>query len=239
MNQTQDDMTTMFETTVAFLDEFKDIWRSKRAFAEAFDRAKSGTAQIRSRSGKQQSPTEGVTGDKEQVRDALEDKLSVVADAIAAFAEKTANPDLAAKVELNRSVIDRLSDSDLTLAAQRVMAATDQNLAALADYDITATDRTELGAAADLFANKKESPRRAIVARAVETLSLPEAINMVRSIFRNELDKMMTGFRKTQPDFYKGYSSARVIVNRAATRPAKSAEPSGPASPAPSPAPPK
>jgi len=38
-----------------------------------------------------------------------------------------------------------------------------------------------------------------------------------RSIFRNEIDKKVTKFRKTNPDFYNGYFAARVIVNRAAT----------------------
>jgi hypothetical protein len=156
MRQTQDDITRIFETTLTFLGKFKDaIWKNKPAFVDAVDRAKSGTAEIRARSGKQQSPTEGVTGDKEQMRDILEDKLSVVADAIAAFAEKTKNADLAAKVELNRSVIDRLSDSDLLLAANRVLEATTANLAALADYGITAADETELGGAAPFMRTRK------------------------------------------------------------------------------------
>jgi hypothetical protein len=231
MNQDQDDITTMFETTVAFLDKFHSIWKNKPAFVDAVARAKSGTAEIRGRSGKQQSPTEGVTGDKELVRDTLEDKLSVVADAIAAFAEKTKNPDLAAKVELNRSVIDRLSDSDLALAANRVLEATTANLAALADYGITATEQTELAGAAELFANKKEKPREAIVGRRVETLSLPQAINTVRSIFRNELDKLMTAFKKPEPDFYTGYFVSRVIVNHAATIPPKKPAPPTPPGP--------
>jgi hypothetical protein len=221
MRQAQDDITTMFETTVTFLETNNNSWKNRPAFVDAVARAKSGTAQIRGRSGKQQSPTEGVTEDKEQVRDALEDKLSVVADALAAFAEKTKNADLAAKVELNRSVIDRLSDSDLILAANRVLEATTANLAALGDYGITAADQTELEGAVTTYANKKESPREAIVGRRVETLSLPEAINTVRSIFRNELDKMMTAFKKPEPDFYKGYVASRVIVNHAATIPKK------------------
>jgi hypothetical protein len=236
MRQGQDDITTMFETTLAFLEKFKDaIWKNRPAFVDAVARAKSGTTQIRGRSGKQQSPTEGVTEDKAQVRDALEDKLSVVADAIAAFAEKTKNPDLAAKVELNRSIIDRLSDSDLTLAAERVLDATTANLAALADYGITATEQTDLAGAAELFANKKEKPREAIVGRRVETLSLPEAINAVRSIFRNELDKMMTAFKKPEPDFYKGYVASRVIVNHAATIPPKKPGPTPTPPPTPGP----
>lgn len=39
----------------------------------------------------------------------------------------------------------------------------------------------------------------------------------MRGIYRNELDKMMTRFKTTEPEFYKAYFAARVIVDRAAT----------------------
>jgi len=80
----------------------------------------------------------------------------------------------------------------------------------------------------DLFANKKESTREAVVGRKVETQSLPEGISSVRSIFRNEIDKLMSGFKKPEPDFYKGYFASRVIVNHAATIPKKPAPPPTP-----------
>lgn len=225
MNQKQDNTITMFETTLAILDKNKDTWKNAVAFVDAAQRAKDGTAAIRARTGVQQAPLEGATDEKAQVRDDLEEKLLVVADAIAAFAAKTANPALAAQVEMNRSVLDRLPASDLVQTAQRVIDAAEANLAALAPYGVTATTKDELQGAATLFANKKESPREAVIGRKVETLSLPLAIREVRSIFRNELDKLMTAFKKTTPDFYNAYFTARIIVDRAATIPPKTTAP--------------
>jgi len=217
MKQTQDNIVTMFETTLAFLDKNNNIWKNRPAFVDAVTRAKEDTAQIRARSGKQQSPTEGVTGDKTQLRDDLEEKLLVIGDAIAAFAQKTADADLAAKVEMNKSSLDGLTASDLILAAKRVTGAAEANMAALPGYNVTTANNDELKAAADLFANKKESPREAIIGRRVETMSLPEAIRFVRSIFRKEIDKLMSAFKKPEPDFYIGYFAARIIIDRAAT----------------------
>ena len=92
---------------------------------------------------------------------------------------------------------------------------------------MTKAEVTALETAATKFEEMKGSTREAVVGRKVETLSLPEAIGTVRSIFRNELDKMMTAFKRTNPDFYNGYFAARIIVNRAATRtPAISKKPS-------------
>jgi maltose-binding protein MalE len=229
MNQKQDNTITMFETTLVILDKNNSVWKGTGAFADAVTRAKDGTAAIRSRTGQQQAPLEGVTGEKAQLRDDLEDKLLVIADAIAAFAAKTADPALAAQVETNRSLLDRLPASDLVQTAQRIFDAAADHIGVLADYGVTEPIKDELKGAMELFANKKEGPREALIGRKVETISLPIAIREVRSIFRNELDKMMTSFRKAKPDFYQAYFAARIIVDRAATHPAKE--------PAPAPAP--
>jgi hypothetical protein len=135
---------------------------------------------------------------------------------------------LAAQVEVTKSSLDRLPDSDLVQTAQRAIDAATANLVALAAYGVTSAETDALAAAKDLFANKKESPREAIVNRKVETLSLPEAISAVRSIFRNEIDKLMTAFKKPEPDFYNGYIASRIIVNHAATIPKKPEPPPGP-----------
>lgn len=217
MTQEQDDIITMFETTLVILDKNQNVWKNGVAFADAVARAKNGTANIRTKTGKQQAPIEGVTGEKAQVRDDLEEKLLVTAGAISAFAAKNADPDLAAQVEMNRSSLDRLPASDLVQTGQRVVDAATGHLAALADYGVTGDTLDALKTALNLFANKKESTREAVVGRKVETLSLPEAIASVRSIFRNELDKLMQAFKKPDPDFYKAYFAARIIVNRAAT----------------------
>ncbi len=66
--------------------------------------------------------------------------------------------------------------------------------------------------------------------RSTKTSSIPQLIADARSIFRNEIDKMATKFKKSNPYFFNGYFAARVIVNRAATQAKKK-----PATPAPTP----
>lgn len=175
---------------------------SPLAFADAVTRAESGTAAIREKSG-EQAPT-GDAAQKAAARDVLEFQTLYVADQVAALAFKTGDHDLAAKVELTKSQIDRMADSDLVLAAKRASVAAAANAAVLAsDYEVSAADLTALDAATTNFNQMKTAPRDAAVNRKVATLELPEAIAFVRGIYRNELDKMMTRFRQTQPVFYK------------------------------------
>jgi hypothetical protein len=46
MNQDQDNIITMFETTITFLDANNSVWSGTPAFADAVPRAKSGADAI-------------------------------------------------------------------------------------------------------------------------------------------------------------------------------------------------
>jgi outer membrane lipoprotein-sorting protein len=87
----------MFETTIAFLDDKNSVWSGRPAFADAVTRAKAAVTAIDSAADKQQTPTIGMTDDKADVRNALEEKLLEVADQVSALAAKTGNHDLAAR----------------------------------------------------------------------------------------------------------------------------------------------
>ena len=138
------------------------------------------------------------------------------------------NHHLAAKVNVTKSSLDRLVDSDLEQTAERVANLATANIAALAAHGITAADVTQLNTLRTTYAGIKTSPREAAAARKVQTASLSQSIASARSIFRNEIDKMITKFRKTNPDFYNGYFAARVIVNRAASHAAPKPQPPSP-----------
>lgn len=115
---------------------------------------------------------------------------------------------------MTKSSLDKMDDFTLEQTAERVATLANGNIAGLADYDIVAADITALTTARTAFAAKKTAPRMAVSERKAQTESLPTLIGNVRSIFRNELDKMVTKKKKTAPDFHRGYFTARVIVDR-------------------------
>ena len=129
---------------------------------------------------------------------------------------------------MTKSSLDKMTANDLEQVAQRVAGLANDNIAAIADFDVTAADVTALNSARTAFADIKDAPRQAAVGRKTQTLSLPQRIASVRSISRNEIDKMVTKKKKANPDFYAGYFAARIIVNRAATHAAKKPAPPTP-----------
>lgn len=223
MTQEQDNITTMFQTAVQFLDDHSAVWSGTPAFADAVTRAKAGIEDIDTATDKQQMPTTGITGDKRTLRDDLEAKTLEIADQLSALAAKNNDSNLGAQVEMSKSSLDKMDDTTLELTAERVVGLANDNIAALADFDVLAADVTALDAARVAFAGAKTAPRTATGERKAQTEGLPAKIGTVRSIFRNEIDKMVTKKKKSDLDFYNGYFAARVIVNRAATH--KSASP--------------
>ena len=93
---------------------------------------------------------------------------------------------------------------------------------------MTAANVTALDTARTTFQGIQTSPRELVAGRKALTQSLSELIANVRSIFRNEIDKIMTPYKKSNPDFYNGYFAARVIVNRAASHAAPKPAPPPP-----------
>ncbi len=204
----------MFNTVAVYLDKNSSLWATKKPVADALTDLKAGIASIALKSGRQATPTSGSADEKTQIRADLEDKTLEVADEISAFAAASNDVALAAQVNLTRSTVQKLSAEDLEKAAKRISATAAANLTALSDYDVNQADLTELEALTTEFDAAKSGPRSAIVDRAAETATLPEVITQTTDILRDRLDKLMTKFRKTNPEFYAGYQSARVVVNR-------------------------
>jgi hypothetical protein len=166
-----------------------------------------------------------LTVDKAQLRSDLEDETLKIADQLAALAAKNQKGDLAAQVRVTRSSLDQLGDLDLEQTAERIGLLANLNFGALADYGILPADMTALDTARTAFVKTKAVPREAVAQREAQNESLSQLIANVCSIFRNEIDKMMTPFKKSNPDFYRGYFTAREIIDRAATHGAPATPP--------------
>jgi hypothetical protein len=138
MNQKQENVTTMFEATLKFLDENNGIWSGTAAFATGVIDAKNGVQAIRDAAATPGVAMGGITDDKQQKRDDLEGHTLEIADQLAALAAKNSNMDLAAKAQMTNSSLDQMQDDDLVQMAQRIASLATSNIAALAAYGVTA-----------------------------------------------------------------------------------------------------
>ena len=204
----------MFNTVSAYMEKNKSTWNGNKAIEDTLVDLNNGIAAIAASAGKQQAPTGGATDEKELVRLALEEKILEIAAQLSSLADRNGDVNLAAQVELTLSSLDKLSDEDLETTSKRISGLATARLAALADYQITQADVAELDALTARFHGVKSAPRIAIAGRAGQTTTLPRLIAASTSLLRNQLDKQMIKFRKSNPEFYAGYQSARAVVDR-------------------------
>ena len=214
MNRDQLNRTEMFSTVSAYMGTNKTLWNGVKAIGDTVADLNDGIGEISGSAGKQQTPITGATGAKAQVRHDYEEQILVIASQLSALAEVKSDANLAAQVELTLSALDKLADDDLEETGTRIANLATTHMAALADYGITAADVTALNGFTTQFHGIKTAPREAVVDRSSQTTTLPDKIANTTSLLRNRLDKMLTRFKKSKPEFYAGYLAGRVIVDR-------------------------
>ena len=223
MTQNQENRVTMFGTVSDYmhLDANKPIWMRMKAAVDTMAEVDDGIILIGKKTGRQKTPTTGAAGAKGNVRHDCEAKILEIGDQLSSIAAAAKDAELAAQVEFSKAGLGKVSDDDLEAAGIRVATLAKDNKAALADHLVTDADVAELEQLTADFHKIKNQPRTVIAGRAGETATLPDLITAVTDLLRDRLDKQMTKFRLSHPEFYAGYLSARVVVDRGCSAPAK------------------
>lgn len=208
------------------------LWNGVKAIKDTMVDVDANLKAIGDADKKQQTPTGGAAEDKAAVRNSFEDQIVLIADQLASLAAKKGDANLEAQTHLSLASLDKLSSEELEATGKRISELAVANLAGLADYNIVQQDVTDLDDLKDDFHGAKTAPREAVIEKKKQTDTLPGLISNLRSTLRRQLDRQMTSFKRKQPEFYAGYLTARVIVDRGGN--GGQAKPS----PAPAPAPP-
>jgi len=208
--------TGMGATVAAYMNKNNTIWAGNKAVADTMTAVNAALGTVGDKAQIQETPIVGEEMQKVLVRHDYEDEIMRIAGQLCSLASKNNDSSLAAQTELTLAQLDKMSADVLEATGSRISALATANLPALADYGITAADVTALDALTTQFHAAKTAPRKAIATRAGQTKTLPPAVKTVVSLLRNHLDKQMLMFKKSNPEFYAGYQSARVIVNRGA-----------------------
>ena len=110
-----------------------------------------------------------------------------------------------------------MAAEELSNRAATVLTQANVHKTSLVPLQVTQDNLDEFEQALQEFNAVKTGPRAAIVARATQTESLSTRVRRTNGILRNQIDRMVSLFNRSNPDFVSGYQSARVIVDRAAS----------------------
>lgn len=231
MNRELTNRVTMFKTVDGYLDQKNSVWNGMAPFAAAVQQLKQKLTAIDAAAQKQETPVSGAAGDKAAARDELEDVLFLMCEALGVLAHTSNDHDLKALVDMSPTAIDKLADEELGNRATNVLAKANALKTELATMQVTQANLDELDEALQTYQAAKAKPRTAVVERSVQTESLSTLVRGTSSLLRDQIDRLVNLFKRTDPEFVAGYRSARVVVDRVAGHAARpeATQPSPPA----------
>lgn len=217
MDRRQTNRITMFKTTALNLRENQSVWSGMTLFADAVQRLNDLIASLDNAAQSQETPITGAALDKASARDALEDVLFLVCEALGVLGHTGHDSDLVALVDLTPATLHRLGDEEMSNRAATLLDRANARKPELATLNVTQANLDELTHALADFNTSKQKPREAVAVRSAETELIPELIRQTSNLLRNEIDPMVNLFRRSESRFVATYRSARVIVDRAAS----------------------
>lgn len=157
--------------------------------------------------------TVGKAASKSDVQKTLRDALLSLKGALAAYASKSKNIELALLVKFTKSSLKELGSTDLENKAKTVFEIIEANKPALIDFGVDDEEITDFTGALESFKVATAGTTTSFSEKSGARVSLTELFKQGDTILKDELDNFMLRMQKKYPDFSNAYKSARVIKN--------------------------
>lgn len=213
LDSRQEAKLNMYDVVRTHCNGNSAIIETNAAFTTAFDEFKTKVAAIESAARISGANLTGIAADKSVSKQDLSRIASQTAGLIYAYAAKNGNNTLKQAVNFSASDLLRLKDAEIAPQSQSIHDKGVENLAALADYGVTAEKLADLQAAINSYAQSVPKPRTAIAERSTVKANIKQLFREADTILVEQLDRLIENFRKDHPDFVSTYKAARKIVD--------------------------
>ena len=156
----------------------------------------------------------GSAEDKDAARTAMCKAALVIAGGAAAYAHKVGNHELLVRVDTTMTTLAGGRGKDSRDKCSDILAAATANLPALADYAVAQADLTKLTQLIADFDELLPQPQLALGSAKGAGQAIDVALDKIDGILNNGLDNLMLKFEDTNPDFFRDYTNARIIIDR-------------------------
>ncbi len=219
MNIKQTAKQNMHRAVLLALEENASIYASVPAFQNAVDEFKALVPAIDESTRLQlKSTIEAATAEKTDTETTLVNETVKVANALYAMAIVTDNETLLPKARMTKSMLYNSSGRSALVLARNILSLAGDYTEGLADYGIDADAITQLEQAINAYEQQLAGPRAAISGRKSITAQIAALFAKADTLLNDRMDKMMSLFKTSHPDFYSVYFNARNIINTTARK---------------------
>jgi hypothetical protein len=216
MNSIQTSIYAMFLRTQKVLDNNKAVWTANTKFTANYTAFAANLGAIGTEQKQQGTDKTGITKDKEVVKENLVELAATTASGIRSYAADVNNRELEETVKLSQSKLDSLAEVKLINTCEVIHTQGTKNVAALAEYGVTAAVLTELKTLTDKYKAMQPNTRLAINTGSLATGRLRTLITATGNLLKRQLDTKMPQYKKSHSDFYNAYFQARNIIEQGA-----------------------
>lgn len=206
----------MYQSTNVVLTKknYKPLWSGIPGFVQLQADLTSELKTITNLSPQQGRRKTGLAEDKDAARLAMCKAANITAGAVAAYAHKVGNHELLTRVDTTLSILTSGRGKDSRDKCSDILSAATANLTALGDFGLVQSDLDHLAQLIADFDELAPQPQLALGAAKGAGQAQDTAFDRADGILNNGLDNLMLKFEDSQPDFFRDYTNARLIIDR-------------------------
>jgi hypothetical protein len=214
MSRRDENKLNMFKTVRDWLKGNATVLGEFARFTETLAAFVAMLVVIGSLAKKKTGKTIGITSEKANARQLLEDltmDMIVILKAYAIFTDKVA---LLNDVDFTETQIDRSSEQLLISRAGKIKDHAEAEQAGAEEFGMTAELITEFEAGLGDFTGRQTSSRMAIVSRKSTGEEMEIRMDEADDLLKSKLDSLMELAKRKHPELYNQYEGARIIIDR-------------------------
>jgi hypothetical protein len=219
MNDKQIAKHNMLQVVVHTLDENESLYAHIPVFVSAVKELKSTVKKIETETLRQSAADrKGATDEKQEAEMELVNRTVTVANVLSVLALDTKNSTLSEKVKVTKNMLYRQHDNVMLSIARRVRAEVYANAGSLESYGLSKDVLSALETAIARYETLIVAPRIVVTETKQITSNIARLFAETDTLLNDRLDKLMSLFKLSEPNFYAIYFNARNIINTAARK---------------------
>jgi hypothetical protein len=204
---------SMYKAINLALNNKKALWEDFPALKRAIEAFKALIVEIDKLDVYTAGSKKGVALGKKLQREKIIDLTMELATMLCALEAQTPEKTIRTRIDYSRTDLVKKRDFDLEIACSQIATVATNEKERLSLCGIDESEIETLKQEIDLFAEYVPAVRRAIADRKVANEKLQNLFAQADELLRNQLDRLMTRYQKTDLDFYNFYKISRHVIN--------------------------
>lgn len=212
MEKTKINKGRMYHATDLVLDKFSGSFASHGELKQAHQELKSGIVLIDEEQQVQVVDNKGLTQAKIGLRTDVTQRILKLSMALRALATIQKNTDMLTRSNYLLSDLNRLSDPVLADVCTMLLKLANPLRESLARFFLTDDDFSQTETALEEFKAAIPQKRLAVTVSKSSTKKISEVFKDTDKLLKEVIDVFVAPFQYQNPDFYREYCNARIVV---------------------------